>query len=361
MRTSNFVERAMSPSLSERSPAGKPERPIAIAVSMGDPAGIGPDIALASWCERQRHGLAPFVLYGDPDVLAGRARALGLAVPISTIASLADAAGVFPSALPVWPVPVGTAGSDAAIVAAIEAATAAVAAGSALALVTNPITKKTLDLAHLPYPGHTEFLAELATRHGAPSRPQPVMMLVAEELKVVPTTVHIPLSAVPRALTHSLLTTTVRITAAALAQDFGIAAPRIAVAGLNPHAGEGGLIGAEEATVIRPAIDALIAEGIAVSGPHSADTLFHAEARQTYDAAVAMYHDQALIPIKTLAFDRGVNVTLGLPFVRTSPDHGTAFALAGTGRARPGSFIAALRLADALGRRRAASRGSLRP
>jgi 4-hydroxythreonine-4-phosphate dehydrogenase len=360
MRTSNFDERAMSPSPSARSPVGEPERPIPIAVSMGDPAGIGPDIALASWCERQRHGLAPFVLYGDPDVLAGRARALGLAVPIGTITSLADAAGVFASALPVWPVPVGAAGSDAAIVSAIEAATAAVAAGSALALVTNPITKKTLDLAHLPYPGHTEFLAELAMRHGAPSRPQPVMMLVAEELKVVPATVHIPLAAVPQALTRSLLTTTVRITAAALAQDFGIAAPRIAVAGLNPHAGEGGLIGAEEATVIRPAIDALVAEGIAVSGPHSADTLFHAEARQTYDAAVAMYHDQALIPIKTLAFDRGVNVTLGLPFVRTSPDHGTAFALAGTGRARPGSFIAALRLADALGRRRAASRGSLR-
>jgi 4-hydroxythreonine-4-phosphate dehydrogenase len=361
MRTSNFDERPMSSSLRERSPANEPERRIPIAVSMGEPAGIGPDIALASWWERQRHGLPPFVLYGDPDVLAGRARTLGLAVPIRTIASLAEAMAAFSSALPVWPVPVGTAGSDAAVVAAIEAATAAVAAGEALALVTNPIAKKTLDLAHLSYPGHTEFLAELAVRHGAPSRPRPVMMLVAEELKVVPTTVHIPLSAVPGALTRTLLTATVRTTAAALAQDFGIAAPRIAVAGLNPHAGEGGLIGGEEAAVIRPVIEKLVAEGIAVTGPHSADTLFHPEARQTYDAAIAMYHDQALIPLKTLAFDRGVNVTLGLPFVRTSPDHGTAFALAGTGKARPGSFIAALRLAHELGRRRAVSRGSLRP
>jgi 4-hydroxythreonine-4-phosphate dehydrogenase len=331
-----------------------------VAVSMGDPAGIGPDIALASWRERQ-HGLPPFVLYGDPDVLAARARALGLTVPLGIIASPAEGVAAFANALPVRPVPVGAAGSDAATVAAIEAATAAVAEGEALALVTNPITKKTLDLTHLPYPGHTEFLAELAMRHGAPTRPHPVMMLVADELKVVPATVHIPLSAVPRALTRSLLAQTVRITAAALAQDFGIAAPRIAVAGLNPHAGEGGLIGSEEAAVIVPAIAELVAEGIAVSGPHSADTLFHAEARQGYDVAIATYHDQALIPLKTLAFDRGVNVTLGLPFVRTSPDHGTAFALAGTGKARPGSFIAALRLADDLGRRRALSRGSLRP
>ena len=348
----------------ERRPAGEPERVTPIAVSMGDPAGIGPDIALLSWWERSRHGLLPFVLYGDPDVLAERARALGLAVPIGTIASLAEAAAVFPGALPVWPVPIGApgaGGADAAVVAAIEAATAAVAAGEALALVTNPIVKRTLDLAHLPYPGHTEFLAELAVRHGAPSRPQPVMMLVADELKVVPATVHIPLSAVPGALTRSLLVETIRITAAALAQDFGIAAPRIAVAGLNPHAGEGGLIGSEEADVIGPAIAALAAEGIAVTGPHSADTLFHAEARSTYDAVVAMYHDQALIPIKTLAFDRGVNVTLGLPFVRTSPDHGTAFALAGTGKARPGSFIAALRLAGELGHRRAAAHRALRP
>jgi 4-hydroxythreonine-4-phosphate dehydrogenase len=177
----------------------------------------------------------------------------------------------------------------------------------------------------------------------------------------VPATVHIPLTAVAKALTRPLLLETIRITAAALMRDFGIARPRIAVTGLNPHAGEGGLIGREEADVIAPAIAELVAEGLAVTGPHAADTLFHAEARRTFDAAVAMYHDQALIPLKTLAFDRGVNVTLGLPFVRTSPDHGTAFALAGTGKARPGSFIAALRLAAELGRRRAEAAGSLRP
>jgi 4-hydroxythreonine-4-phosphate dehydrogenase len=181
------------------------------------------------------------------------------------------------------------------------------------------------------------------------------MMLAAEELKVVPATVHIPLTAVAATLTRPLLLETIRITAAALTRDFGIPKPRIVVAGLNPHAGEGGLIGREETELIGPVVNELAAEGLDVTGPYSADTLFHAEARATYDACVAMYHDQALIPLKTLAFDRGVNVTLGLPFVRTSPDHGTAFALAGTGKARPDSFIAALRLAAELGQRRAES------
>jgi 4-hydroxythreonine-4-phosphate dehydrogenase len=345
----------------------EPIHSVPIAVSMGDPAGIGLDITLMSWRERSLRALPTFVLYGDPGALADRARALGLAVPIAVIADLGEAAPAFADALPVWPIGIADAtlaAADAAVVAAIETAAAAVAAGGALALVTNPIVKRTLDMAGLPYPGHTEFLAELAVRHGAARRPRPIMMLAAEELKVVPTTVHIPLSAVPRALTRELIVDTVRITAAALAQDFGIARPRIAIAGLNPHAGEGGLIGGEEQHVIGPAIAQLVAEGISVSGPLSADTMFHAEARAGYDAAVAMYHDQALIPIKTLAFDRGVNVTLGLPFVRTSPDHGTAFALAGTGKARPDSFIAALKLARELGLRRAAARGSrptLRP
>jgi 4-hydroxythreonine-4-phosphate dehydrogenase len=315
-----------------------------------------------SWRERQRHALPSFVLYGDPDVLAARARRLGLEVPMRALGSPAEAPDAFAKALPVCAVPIastGTAGVDAAIVAAIEMAVGAVSAGEARAVVTNPIVKRTLDRIELPYPGHTEFLAELAMRHGAAVRPLPVMMLVAEELKVVPATVHIPLTDVPDALTRQGLLATLRITAAALVNDFGITSPRIAVAGLNPHAGEDGRIGREEIDIIKPAIDALAADGIAVSGPHSADTLFHAEARSAYDAAVAMYHDQALIPIKTLAFDRGVNLTLGLPFVRTSPDHGTAFALAGTGMARPSSFIAALRLADAIGRRRWA-RTSLR-
>jgi 4-hydroxythreonine-4-phosphate dehydrogenase len=345
----------MSPSPRQRRSAGEPGRPLAIAVSMGDPKGIGPDIALMSWRERQRLALPDFIIFGDPDVLAKRARALGLEVPIQTLTSLAEVGGVFAQALPVWPVQASAMGDeDRAIVASIEAAVAAVSGGEALAIVTNPIVKRTLDRVELPYPGHTEFLAELALRHGtAPSRPLPVMMLVAEELKVVPATVHIPLAAVPRALTPQRLAETLRITAAALVGDFGIARPRIAVTGLNPHAGE-------EIEVIKPAIDAVAAEGIAVTGPYSADTLFHDEARTTYDAAVAMYHDQALVPIKTLAFDRGVNVTLGLPFVRTSPDHGTAFALAGTGKARPGSFIAALHLADEIGQRRAAARTSSR-
>jgi len=336
---------------------------VPIAVTMGDPAGIGPDIALMSWLERSRKALPSFVIYGDPQVLQERARALGASVPIAPVAALQEVAGAFAGGLPVMPVPMfgSGAGGDAAIVAAIETATAAVMSGEALALVTNPITKRTLNLAHLPYPGHTEFLAELAVRHGGGRRPRPVMMLAAEELKVVPTTVHIPLAAVAEALTRPLLLETIRITAAALTRDFGIAKPRIAVTGLNPHAGEGGLIGREEMDVIAPAVAELAAEGLAVAGPHAADTLFHAEARGTYDAAVAMYHDQALIALKTLAFDRGVNVTLGLPFVRTSPDHGTAFALAGTGKARPSSFMAALQLAADLGRRRAAAAGSPRP
>jgi 4-hydroxythreonine-4-phosphate dehydrogenase len=355
---------AMTASPRGSGPSARTEHLPPLAVSMGDPAGIGPDIALASWLQRSRHELPPFVVYGDLDVFAERARKLGLSVPLRPIADLGDVAGAFDFALPLWPVPISTPGlpgADAAVVAAIEAATAAVAAGQALALVTNPIVKRTLDLTVLAYPGHTEFLAELAVRHGAAARPRPVMMLAAEELKVVPTTVHIPLSAVPQVLSRSLLVETIRITAAALTRDFGIAGPRIAVAGLNPHAGEGGLIGSEEASIIEPAIAEVAAEGIAVTGPHSADTLFHAEARQGYDVAVTMYHDQALIPLKTLAFDRGVNVTLGLPFVRTSPDHGTAFALAGTGKARPDSFIAALRLAGEIGRRRrTASAGSPR-
>jgi 4-hydroxythreonine-4-phosphate dehydrogenase len=335
-----------------------------LAVTMGDPAGIGPDLVLMSWHRRSQLALPPFALYADLDMLAKRARTLGLDVPFAPLATLDETATAFADALPVWPVPIGdggATGADAAIVASIELATAAVTAGAAAALVTNPIAKRTLNLTRLPYPGHTEYLAELAARDRGGVRPRPVMMLVAEELKVVPATVHIPLSAVPAALTRPLLIETVKITAAALAGDFGIAQPRIAIAGLNPHAGEGGLIGTEERDVIAPAVAELAAEGIAVTGPHSADTLFHGEARASYDAAIAMYHDQALIPLKTLAFDRGVNVTLGLPFVRTSPDHGTAYALAGTGKARPGSFIAALRLAAELGARRAGAASVPRP
>jgi 4-hydroxythreonine-4-phosphate dehydrogenase len=245
---------------------------------------------------------------------------------------------------------------DRQIVAAIETAVDAALAGEALALVTNPIAKRSLSAVGLDYPGHTAFLGRLAARWTGRDGIRPVMMLASAELKVVPATVHIALAAVPRTLTQALIVETGRITARALEEDFGIAGPRLAVAGLNPHAGEEGLIGSEEAEIVAPAIAQLRAEGVAVTGPHSADSMFHAEARVGYDAAIAMYHDQALIPLKTLAFDRGVNVTLGLPFVRTSPDHGTAFALAGTGKARPDSFIAALQLAAELGTRRAARR-----
>ena len=332
-----------------------------LAVTMGDPAGIGPDVILASWHARKQHALRPFVVYGEPEIMRQRAAGLGLDAAIASISSLADAGGVFADALPVYSPSQKRPGSarpeDAAIVAAIEEATAVVAGGEALALVTGPIAKKSLQGIGLEYPGHTAFLGHLASRYWG-GRFRPTMMLVADELKVVPATVHVRLSAVAETLTKQLIAETLCITAAALVEDFGIARPRLAVTGLNPHAGEDGLIGDEEAKIIAPAIAEVAASGVAISGPHSADTLFHEEARSTYDAVVAMYHDQALIPLKTLAFDRGVNVTLGLPFVRTSPDHGTAFALAGTGKARATSFIAALQLATKLGLQRAKSRAN---
>jgi 4-hydroxythreonine-4-phosphate dehydrogenase len=280
---------------------------------------------------------------------------------VTTIGRLAEGTQVFTSSLPVVRPARVIAGHaraevDADIVAAIESATTATLQGEALALVTNPIAKRSLRTISLEYPGHTAFLGQLAARHTGNDAIRPVMMLVAPGLRVVPATVHIPLSSVPRTVTRALIVETARITASALAEDFAVPSPRIAVAGLNPHAGEEGLIGTEEEDIIAPAIAELKRDGIAVTGPHAADSLFHDEARRTYDAAIAMYHDQALIPLKTLAFDRGVNVTLGLPFVRTSPDHGTAYSLAGTGRARPDSFIAALKLAAQLGQRRSTAR-----
>jgi 4-hydroxythreonine-4-phosphate dehydrogenase len=332
--------------------------PLPLAVTLGDTAGIGPDITLLSWREREAHAFHPFAVYGDADALRERAHTLGLDVPIAEIWHAEEAAQYFPRALPVLRPATrraASADSDATIVAAIEDATAAVLNGSALALVTNPIAKKSLRAIPLEYPGHTAFLGQLAARHTGNAAIRPVMMLAAPGLRVVPATVHIPLAAVPRTLTRALILETCRITARALAQDFAIAHPRIAVAGLNPHAGEDGLIGTEEAEIVAPAIAELRDEGLPVTGPHSADSMFHAEARAGYDAAIAMYHDQALIPLKTLFFDLGVNVTLGLPFVRTSPDHGTAYALAGTGRARPQSLIAALQLATELGQRRMAA------
>jgi 4-hydroxythreonine-4-phosphate dehydrogenase len=323
---------------------------------MGDPLGIGPDTILAGWSARETESLHPFALFGSLRAMRERARALGMNVPLQPLKNLEEAIEVFAHSLPVWDLDDrSTTDPNALVISAIEQATAAVVSSQALALVTSPIAKKSLQSIPLPYPGHTAFLGVLAERFCALPMTRPVMMLVCDDLRVVPATVHIPLSAVPRTLTVDLLVETIRTTASALTVDFGIKRPRVAVAGLNPHAGEDNLIGTEETMVIAPAIATLKGEGFSVIGPMPADTMFHEHARSAYDVAIAMYHDQALIPLKTLAFDRGVNVTLGLPFVRTSPDHGTAYPLAGTGKARPRSLVEALKLAAALGVRRASA------
>lgn len=329
-----------------------------LVLTMGDPAGIGFDIALAAWQARESEGLAPFALLGDPNALGARADALGVDVPIATISRIEDAGSAFANRLPVVPVqcaaPVVAGKPDprnaAAVIHAIEQAVLAVKEGTARALVTNPIAKSVLMADGFPHPGHTEFLGALAETHFGVRNPRPVMLLASDALKVVPLTVHIPLVQVPDAITARGIVETAEVLNRSLVEDFGIAEPRIAITGLNPHAGEDGRLGDEDARIISPAIATLRDGGFDVTGPHPADTLFHAAARATYDAVLAMYHDQALIPVKTLAFDTGVNVTLGLPFVRTSPDHGTAFALAGTGRASPRSLIEALRLADTMQR-----------
>ena len=333
-----------------------------IAVTMGDPAGIGPDITLAAWQRRVERRLPVFAVYGDPAVFAARATQLGLSVPVRTIDEPSDATTAFADAFPVVPVAPCfevVAGSpnvrnSAATIAAIDDAVRVVLRGSAAGLVTCPIAKSVLYDAGFSYPGHTEYLAHLAETAAGNGQPiLPVMMLASDALRVVPATIHIPLADVAKTLTADLVRNTITITLDALRTDFGIAKPRVAVAGLNPHAGENGTIGREDCDLIAPVIASLRALGHDVAGPHSADTLFHAAARRNYDAVVAMYHDQALIPIKTLAFDSGVNITLGLPFVRTSPDHGTAFDIAGTGKASPESFIQALLLAETIGAARA--------
>ncbi|MBY3443149.1 4-hydroxythreonine-4-phosphate dehydrogenase PdxA [Rhizobium laguerreae] len=328
-----------------------------LALSQGDPAGIGPDITLMAWLRRRELGLPPFFLIGDPDVLALRARQLNLSVSIRETDEASKAAGIFADALPVMTIPVGIevvagqphAATAKGTIASIEKAVSLVIDGEALAVVTNPIAKAVLYEAGFRFPGHTEFLADLAAR--ATGRPvTPVMMLSGPKLRAIPVTIHIPVRDVPQALTGELITETCRIAHEDLKQRFGIDAPRLAVAGLNPHAGEGGAIGTEDEDVIRTAIERLRDEGIDAIGPLPADTMFHDEARARYDVAICMYHDQALIPAKALGFDDSVNVTLGLPFVRTSPDHGTAFGIAGKGLAREHSLVAALKLAAQLGR-----------
>ncbi|MEX2648264.1 MAG: 4-hydroxythreonine-4-phosphate dehydrogenase PdxA [Alphaproteobacteria bacterium] len=325
-----------------------------LAVTMGEPAGIGGDIVLKAWHESRRDVPIFFVL-DDPDRLGALARRIGLEVPIRAIDGPEEAAAVFMKALPVLPVPLARPSRPGqldpanarSVLAAIERAVALAMAGHAAAVVTNPIHKKVLIEAGFHHPGHTEFLAELG---GGATRP--VMMLTCPGLRVVPLTVHMPLAEVARRIDADLVVETARTTLAALRLDFGVARPRLAVAGLNPHAGEGGALGREEIDTIRPALAGLRAEGHDVADPAPADSLFHAEARAGYDAALCMYHDQALIPLKTIDFKRGVNITLGLPFVRTSPDHGTALDLAGTGKAFADSLIEALAAAAAMARRR---------
>jgi 4-hydroxythreonine-4-phosphate dehydrogenase len=332
--------------------SGGARRPIAL--TLGEPAGIGPDITIAAWQARSKSRLPPFLFVGDASLLKRRAALLGVDVPVEHT-SFDRAAIVFKHAIPclagahaVSGEPGRIAAADTpSVIASIRDCVEAVHAGRASAVVTNPVQKKALDDSGFLFPGHTEFLGALA-KELYEIEAEPVMMLASPDFRVVPVTIHIPLSEVPHALTTDLIVRTGRVVAHDLATRFGVDRPRLAFAGLNPHAGEAGMLGHEDDAVIRPAVEALRAEGIDAVGPLAADTMFHPAARRTYDVALCMYHDQALIPVKTVAFDEAVNVTLGLPFVRTSPDHGTALSLAGSGKARPTSLIAALKLAAAL-------------
>lgn len=319
-----------------------------IALTCGEPAGVGPELAVKAWQELGAD--LPFFFIGD-------LRHLPDGTPTATIADPAETADAARHGLPLLahdfaaPAQPGVATPENAqgVIDVIRRAVDLVQSGAASALCTGPIHKKALqDGAGFGFPGHTEFLAHLA------GVKRVVMMLASDQLRVVPVTIHIALTDVPAALTADLLAENIRITHAALQHDFGIKAPRIAVAGLNPHAGEGGAMGRAEIEMIAPLLEQLRAEGLDITGPMPADTMFHARARAAYDVAICMYHDQALIPIKTLDFDRGVNVTLGLPFIRTSPDHGTAFDIAGRGIAQPTSLIEALKMAERMVKLRAA-------
>lgn len=333
-----------------------------LALTQGDPAGIGPDIALQAWLKRGESGLPPFLYIGDPAVLEIRARLLELDVRIEET-NTAHACEVFDRALPVFSIKTGVdvlagkphVANARGTISAIETAVSLCLAGEVRAVVTNPIAKSVLYEAGFGFPGHTEFLAHLAEKATGESV-LPVMMLAGPKLKAVPVTIHIPIKDVPDALSEELIVDTCRIVARDLSDRFGLTAPRLAVAGLNPHAGEGGAIGHEDDDIIHPAIRRLRDEGIDAFGPLPADTMFHDDARSRYDVAICMYHDQALIPAKALGFDDSVNVTLGLPFIRTSPDHGTAFGLAASGFAKETSLIAALELADRMSIAKDASR-----
>ena len=313
-----------------------------LALTMGDPAGIGGELTVRAWHALHRDG-PPFVALDDPERLTG--------APIAEIRSIEEAAAIFAHALPILPIKLPAPprpgqpdkANARAVIASIEHAASLCMSGAAAGMVTNPINKAALYDAGFAHPGHTEFLASLTGAHG-----KQIMMLASPDLRVVPVTVHASLRNSLAMLTTEAITAAARTTAAALRRDFAIAQPRLAIAGLNPHAGEQGALGDEETTIIAPAIAALRADGIDVTGPWPPDTMFTRTARARYDAAICMYHDQALIPLKTLDMDHGVNVTLGLPIVRTSPDHGTAYDIAGKGVADPSSLIAAIKLAAEL-------------
>ncbi len=329
-----------------------------LAVSLGDPAGIGPELIAEAWVRREQERLPPFFVVGCSEVLRAAAATRGIDLPIAQVTDLAQPTAWFATALPV--LRVGKAayrpgkpdakGAKLAI-QSLERAVATVGVGVSDALVTGPTAKAALAEIGFEFPGQTEFVAawcEVAAEDA-------VMMLAGPSLRTVPITVHCALAEVPKKLTVALIRRRCAIVARALEHDFGIARPRLAVCGLNPHAGENGRMGREEIKIIAPAIAKLRADGIDATGPHPADALFAPHARGTYDVAIAMYHDQALVPLKALDFDQGVNVTLGLPIVRTSPDHGTAFDIAGKNVASPGAMIAAIRMAGEMAARRAAA------
>ena len=329
--------------------------PLPLAVSLGDPAGIGPELIAESWAQREERAVPAFFVVGGAQVLAAAALTRALRVPVERVSTPAEALEVWDNALPVLgaddadytPGKPEESGARLALYSLVEA-TSRAAMGEARGLVTAPIAKSHLAQAGFTQPGQTEFLADAFGR----PREDAVMMLAGPNLRAVPLTVHCALSEVPELITKDLILHRARIVHEALRQDFGIDSPRIAVCGLNPHAGEDGRFGDEEQFVIGPTVAELEREGLDITGPHPGDALFTPRARKAYDAAIAMYHDQALIPLKALDFDEGVNVTLGLPIVRTSPDHGTAFDIAGKGKADPGAMIAALKLAGEMADRR---------
>ena len=346
------------PSSTIAEPPGQTGRPLPaeggpapLAVALGDPAGVGPEVVAKAWAVREAHDLRPFFAIGDR-----RSVEAVWSGPVTVITHPDEALSVFSAALPmlqvddpgdIVPGVPNLAGARCAL-DSIELAVGLARSGSASGLVTGPVAKRMLHDIGFRYPGQTEFIAE---RCGIAST-NVAMMMVGPDLRTVPVTIHIPLATVPSQLTTDLILARARTTVRGLVREFGIAAPRLAVTGLNPHAGEEGMLGSEEQEVILPAIAQLRAEGVEVTGPHAADSLFHASARAGYDAALCMYHDQALIPLKSLYFDEGVNMTLGLPILRTSPDHGTAFGIAGKGVASPRAMIAAIRLAGQCARAR---------